>query len=503
MPEKEDSDSRGLRQRQSVALQDTSKFGGRRSVVAGLDSGSPFDITRRQFLGRSPLALGSVALASLCRGETSSNETPGQFRSLAPRARRVIYLFMSGGPSHVDTFDPKPLLEKRDGQAMPAEIIKNHEFAMIKEAKPRIKGSPWNFRQHGQSGTEVSELFPHVASVIDDIAVVRSVHTDSFNHDPAVMFMNTGSVRFGRPSMGAWLSYGLGSENRDLPAFVVLASGKNRQPLLDSYWGSGFLPTTHQGVQFRTSGDPVLFVNNPPGVSRETRRRQLDLLQWMNARRHDAVGDPEINTRIAQYELAYRMQMSVPELTDVSREPESVRMAYGANPGVVSFANNCLLARKLAESGVRFIQLYDKGWDSHGSIVSDHSERCRSVDQAIAALLEDLKQRGLFEDTLVIWGGEFGRTPMAQGGGKGFGRDHHPHGFTMWLAGGGIRPGIVHGATDEFGYFAEKDKVHVHDIHATLLHCLGIDHEALTFKHQGREFRLTDEFGKVVDGLLG
>ena len=464
-------------------------------------------ITRRHLLGRSPLALGSVALASLCRaGQRSSgglpSSGPGGSLHFAPRARRVIYLFMSGGPSHVDTSAPKPLLHERDGQEMPPALIANHEFAMIKESRPKVKGSPWSFRPRGQSGTEVSELFPHVGRVIDEIAMIRSIHTDSFNHDPAVMFMNTGSVRFGRPSMGSWLSYGLGSENSDLPSFVVLVSGKNRQPLLDSYWGAGFLPSRHQGTTFRTSGDPVLHIKNPPGVTREERRRQLNLLRWMNQRRHEAVNDPEIATRIAQYELAYRMQVSVPELTDITSEPESARRAYGAEPGKASFANNCLLARKLAERGVRFIQLYDKGWDSHGEIRKDHATRCRHVDQPIAALLTDLRQRGLLDDTLVIWGGEFGRTPMSQGRGESAGRDHHPHGFTMWLAGGGIKQGIVHGATDEFGYFAREDKVHVHDLHATMLHCLGLRHKDFTFRHQGRAFRLTDEFGKVVEPLL-
>ncbi len=456
-------------------------------------------ITRRQLLGRAPLALGSVALGSLCRAEQG---VPGGLRHFAPRARRVIYLFMSGGPSHVDTFDPKPVLSERHGQEMPPELIRNHEFAMIKEARPKVKGSPWDFRPRGQSGTEVSDLFPHVGKVIDEIAVIRSLHTDTFNHDPAVMFMNTGSVRFGRPAMGSWLSYGLGSENSDFPSFIVLVSGQNRQPLLDSYWGAGFLPSRHQGTTFRTSGEAVLHITNPPGVSRTERRRQLDLLKWMNQRRHAAVNDPEISARIAQYELAYRMQVAVPELTDISNEPASVRRFYGAEPGKASFANNCLLARKLAEHGVRFIQLYDKGWDSHGSIRKEHTVRCQSVDRAIAALLTDLRQRGLLDDTLVIWGGEFGRTPMSQGRGEESGRDHHPHGFTMWLAGGGIRPGIVHGATDDFGYFAQKDKVHVHDLHATLLHCLGLHHEDFTFPHQGRDFRLTDVFGKVVRTLL-
>lgn len=456
-------------------------------------------ITRRQLLGRAPLALGSVALASLAR---SASAAQSDLPHSAPRAKRVIYLFMSGGPSHVDTFDPKPVLTQRDGEEMPPELIKNHDFAMIKEAKPKVKGSPWKFQKHGQCGTEVSDLFPHVGSVIDEIAVIRSMHTDSFNHDPAVMFMNTGSVRFGRPSMGSWLSYGLGSENSDLPSYIVLVSGKNRQPLLDSYWGSGFLPSEHQGVTFRTSGDPVLHIRNPAGVTQGERRRQLDLLKWMNQRHHELVNDPEIAARIAQYELAFRMQTAVPELTEIANEPESVRTFYGAQPGVTSFANNCLLARKLAERGVRFIQLYDKGWDSHGSIYQDHAERCKSVDRSIAALITDLKQRGLLDDTLVVWGGEFGRTPMSQGSGANSGRDHHPHGFSMWLAGGGIKGGIVHGATDEFGYFAESDKVHVHDLHATILHCLGLKHEDFTFRHQGRDFRLTDVFGEVVDDLL-
>ena len=457
------------------------------------------EVTRRQLLRRAPLALGSVALASMCRGESTQGPDLRQF---APRAKRVIYLFMSGGPSHVDTFDPKPILTERHGQEMPPELIGNHEFAMIKEAKPKVKGSPWKFHKRGQNGTEVSDLFPSVGKVIDDIAVIRSMHTDSFNHDPAVMFMNTGSVRFGRPAMGSWLSYGLGSENSDLPSFIVLVSGRNLQPLLDSYWGSGFLPSEHQGTTFRTAGDPVLHIRNPEGVTRPERRRQLDLLKWMNQRHHDTVNDPEIATRIAQYELAFRMQTAVPELTDISTEPETVREFYGAEAGKSSFANNCLLARKLAERGVRFIQLYDKGWDSHGSILKDHAERCQSVDRPIAALLQDLRQRGLLDDTLVIWGGEFGRTPMSQGKGEGSGRDHHPHGFTMWLAGGGIKPGIVHGATDEFGYFAQDDKVHVHDLHATLLHCLGLKHKDFTFRHQGRDFRLTDEFGSVVSDLL-
>ena len=457
------------------------------------------DQTRRAFFGRAAGGFGSLALGCMLRENAMTNPFESHF---APRAKRVISLFMSGGPSHVDTFDPKPILSKLDGQSMPSNIIKNHEFAMIKTKEPKVKGSPWEFRKYGQSGTEISELFPHIASVSDEIAVVRSLYSDTFNHDPAVTFMNTGNVRFGWPSLGAWASYGLGTENSDLPAYIVLASGRNIQPLLDSYWGAGFLPPEYQGVQLRTQGEPVLYLKNPEGVSRETRRNQISLLGSLNRRRHELVKDPAILARIKQYELAFRMQVAVPELANIASEPEQIRETYGAELGKVSFANNCLLARRLSESGVRFIQLYEKGWDSHGDISTQHSERCRAVDRPIAALISDLKQRGLLEETLVIWGGEFGRTPMAQGSGTSFGRDHHPHGFTVWMAGGGIRPGIVHGATDEFGYFAEQDKVHVHDLNATILHCLGMNHEKFTYRHQGRDFRLTDVHGQVIHNLL-
>ena len=454
------------------------------------------ELSRRAFLGQTAGGLGSVALGCLLRGETQAAAPAPHF---APKAKRVIYLFMSGGPSHVDTFDPKPLLTQRHGQPMPPEIIRNHQFAMIREANPRIKGSPWKFKQHGQSGIAVSELFPNVAGVADELAVVRSLHTDTFNHDPAVMFLNTGNVRFGWPSLGAWTSYGLGTENANLPAYVVLVSGKNVQPLLDSYWGAGFLPAEHQGAPFRAQGSPVLYLKNPRGISAATRAKQIDLIRALNTRRQEAVADPAIAARIRQYELAFRMQTSVPELADLAREPESVRQAYGAEPGKVSFANNCLLARRLCERGVRFVQLFEKGWDSHGNIAGEHTARSRAVDRPIAALLRDLKARGLLEETLVVWGGEFGRTPMAQGSG----RDHHPHGFTMWLAGGGVRPGIIHGATDEFGYFATDNRVHVHDFNATLLHLLGLDHEKLTYRHAGRDFRLTDVHGHVVKQLVG
>ena len=461
-------------------------------------------INRRIFFSQSGLGIGAAALSSLLSGEAVSAEgQPFSGTHFPPRAKRVIYLFMSGGPSHVDLFDPKPLLHERDGEPIPESLIRNHQFAMIKTAKPLLKQSPYPFTRYGESGHAISRLLPHTAKVADELAVIRSLHTDSFNHDPAVMMMNTGDVRFGRPAMGAWLSYGLGSENKDLPAFVVLASGVNtNQPLLQAYWGNGFLPSHHQGVQLRNQGDPVLFARNPPGIDRGKRREMLDLIRTANREQLDAVGDPEIRTRIEQYEMAYRMQISVPELTDLSQEPAHLHAAYGTEPGAISFANNCLLARRLVERGVRFVQLYHKGWDSHTKLESDHQRQCLETDQAVAALLTDLRQRGLLDETLVIWGGEFGRTPIAQGSGKDYGRDHHPHGFTMWMAGAGVRRGTTYGSTDAFGYFAEENPMHVHDLHATVLHLLGIDHRRLTFRLQGRDFRLTDVHGNVVDPLL-
>lgn len=459
------------------------------------------ELTRRRFLRGGGSFAASVALASLLgAGEKGGGSL--DVPHFAPRAKRVISLFMSGGPSQVDLFDDKPLLRKLNGKPMPKEIIGNHEFAMIKSGKPLVKGSPFKLRPQGKSGTVVSELLPRLSKVADEIAVVRSLHTDTFNHDPAVTMMNTGFVTFGKPSMGAWLSWGLGSENSDLPAYTVLVSGVKLQPLLTNYWGSGFLPSRHQGVQFRSKGDPVLFLSNPPGVDPQVRRQQLDLIGWMNNRHFDRIGDPEIRTRIEAFELGYRMQSSVPGLMDISKEPRSVHELYGTKPGQVSFSNNCLLARRLVEQGVRCVQLYHTGWDQHATIEKDHRRQCAAVDQGAAALLVDLKARGLLDETLVIWGGEFGRTPMAQGGGSNYGRDHHPYGFSAWMAGGGIKPGVTYGTTDDFGYFAAENKVHVHDLHATILHCLGVDHKRLVHRFQGRDFRLTDVHGKVVRGLL-
>lgn len=455
-------------------------------------------VTRRHFLGKSASGIGVTALASLLQPELFAQGNP------LARAKRVIVLFMSGGPSHVDLFDHKPELSAWDGQPVPDEIAKGVHFAQIsrQSGKPKLKGSPYTFRKHGKSGTWVSDLLPHTAGVVDEMAVIRSMHSHVFNHDPAVTFLNTGHERVGRPTMGAWASYGLGSENEDLPSFVVLTSGVKLQPLLDSYWSSGFLPTQHQGVEFRPSGDPVLHLRSPENISSKRRRAELDMLRWMNETHHRNFGDPEILTRIKQYELAFRMQSSVPELMDLSQESAETLALYGARLGERSFANNCLMARRLIERGTRFVQLYDMGWDSHGSLIKEHPRQCRGIDRPCAALIQDLKRRGLLDETLVIWGGEFGRTPVVEGAGRLWGRDHHPHGFTMWMAGGGIRGGVSFGETDAFGFHAVKDKVAVNDLHATALHCMGIDHEALTYRFQGRDFRLTDVAGRVVPELL-
>ncbi len=453
--------------------------------------------SRRTFLQRSAAGLGSIALGSLLQAR-------GAQTHFSARARRVIFLFMAGGPSHVDLFDPKPVLNQHDGKTIPKELLKDHQqFALIR-GTPSLKGSTYKFARHGKSGIEMSELMPHLAGVADELTVIRSMKTDTNIHDPAVNMMNCGSVMFDHPPLGAWASYGLGSENENLPAYIVLTSGSDDgQPLLQSFWGNGFLDSRHQGVPFRNGVDPVLHLTNPSGIGTETRRQQLDLVRWMNQRQHDALGDPEIVSRIASYEMAFRMQSSVPELTDLRNEPASILALYGAEPGRMSFANNCVLARRLVEKGVRFIQLYDRGWDSHTDIHREHARQCAAADRPTAALLTDLKQRGLLDDTLVIWGGEFGRTPVAQVSGKTYGRDHHPHGFTMWLAGGGTSPGTTYGRTDDFGYHATEGVVHVRDLHATILHLLGLDHERLSVPVQGLDMRLTGvEQAHVVRAIL-
>ena len=468
-----------------------------------IDSTFSADLTRRAFLGRSAGGIGSVALASLLNDQLQAGQGSLPNFHHAPKAKRVIFLFMAGGPSHIDLFDPKPKLNELDGKKIPQKLLKDHQqFALIR-GTPNLKGSPYTFKKHGQSGTVISELLPHLSKVADELTVIRSMHTDTNVHDPGVNFMNCGTLLGDRPTLGSWMSYGLGSDNQDLPAYTVLTSGvSDGQPLLQSFWGNGFLDSRHAGVPFRNSGAPVLHLDNPKGVGTQDRRRELDLIQWMNGRQHEALGDPEITTRIASYELAFRMQASVPQLADLSKESEKTMEQYGADRVKPSFARNCLMARRLVESGVRFVQLYDRGWDSHTDMDREHRRQCGAADQPIAALIADLKQRGLLDDTLVIWGGEFGRTPVAQVMGKTWGRDHHPHGFTMWMAGGGMKPGLTYGATDDFGYHATENKVHVHDLHATILHQLGIDHKRLTFRSQGRDFRLTDVHGHVVEDLL-
>ncbi len=469
-------------------------------------------VTRRKFFQQCGTGMGALALGSLLNeklfaapAESAGGSTlPGAH--FAPKAKNIIYLFQSGGPSHLDLFDYKPELIKRNGQKMPDEILKNIRLAQIgKEAA--LLGTSYQFKQYGKSGVWLSELLPQLSTIVDDVAFVQGFYSEAFNHDPATLFMNTGAQLSGRPSMGSWFSYGLGSENKDLPAFVVMTTGVG-QPLTNNSWGSGFLPTVHQGVQLRSQGDPVLFVSNPAGMSAERRRQSLDAVRDLNQMRYDVLRDPEIATRISAYELAYRMQTSVPDVMDISKEPQSMQEKYGTTPGRASFANNCLLARRLVERGVRFVQLYHRGWDHHGgpdgNLVFDLKKRCLETDQPTVALIKDLKERGLLDETLIIWGGEFGRTPMMQGSlmPDNIGRDHHPHGYTVWLAGGGIKPGIVYGKTDDFGFYATEDKVHVHDLHATILHLFGLNHTKLTYRFQGRDFRLTDVHGEVVKPLL-
>jgi hypothetical protein len=475
-------------------------------------------LTRRHFFGRAAAGLGTVALASLLNPDLFA--APDDARATGglaglphfrPRAKRVIYLFQSGAPSQMDLFDYKPRLRDLRGSELPALVRMGQRLTGMTATQAHFPIAPsrFHFARHGQSGAWLSELLPHTARVADELCFVRSLHTEAINHDPAITFFQTGAQLAGRPSMGSWVSYGLGSLNRDLPAFVVLISqGSGNpadQPLYDRLWGSGFLPTRYQGVKFRSTGEPVLYLANPPGLDGAARRRMLDDLARLNQLRLAEAGDPEIATRVAQYEMAYRMQTSVPELLDVSREPAAAFELYGPEsrtPG--TYAANCLLARRLAERGVRFIQLFHRGWDQHNNLPRQIAGQCRDTDQASAALVTDLRRRGLLDDTLVVWGGEFGRTVYCQGTltATDYGRDHHPRCFTAWLAGGGIRPGMTFGTTDDFSYNIERDPVHVHDLHATLLHCLGIDHKRLTFLYQGRHHRLTDVHGNVVRELL-
>jgi hypothetical protein len=466
----------------------------------------PTNLARRWFLKDCAVGLGAAALAELA-GAGSAAAAPAAVDPLAARpphfpgkAKNVIYLFMAGAPSHLELFDNKPELAKWDGKLPPAELLKGYRAAFI-NPNSKLLGPKFKFARHGQCGAELSELLPHLATVVDDIAIVKSMVTDAFNHAPAQILMNTGNQQFGRPSMGAWVTYGLGSETRDLPAFVVFSSGSKGPSGGNSNWGSGFLPTVYSGVQFRGGSEPVLFLDNPRGIDRQLQADSLEAIRTLNQHRLAQVGDPEIATRTAAFEMAFRMQASAPDLMDISQEPKEVLEMYGAEPGKSSFANNCLLARRLVERGVRYVQLFHEAWDQHGNLVADLKKNCKNTDQASAALLKDLKQRGLLDQTLVIWGGEFGRTPMVQGGNDG--RDHHPNAFTMWLAGGGIKPGVTLGESDEFGFNATKDRVHVRDLHATVLHCLGLDHQRLTYKFQGLDAKLTGvEPARVVREIL-
>jgi len=465
--------------------------------------------SRRYFLQRTGVGLGAAALASLLSDDGYAQGTA--IPHFAAKAKRVIYLFQSGAPSQMDLFDYKPRLRSMFGVDLPDSVRRGQRLTGMTATQDRFPIAPsmYRFARHGRSGATISELIPHLASVADELCFIKSMHTEAINHDPAITFFQSGAQLAGRPSMGAWLAYGLGSENRDLPAFVVMISqGSGNpadQPLYDRLWGSGFLPSQYQGVKFRSTGDPVLFLSNPDGVDAATRRRMLDDLARLNQMRLDEAGDPEIRTRIAQYELAYRMQTSVPDLTDISREPRNVLDMYGPEvrtPG--SYAHNCLLARRLTERGVRFVQLFHRGWDQHTNLPRQITGQARDTDQPSAALIRDLKQRGLLDDTLVIWGGEFGRTVYCQGTltHDNYGRDHHPRCFTFWLAGGGVKPGMSFGQTDDFSYNIDADPVHVHDLHATMLHCLGIDHRRLTYRYQGRNHRLTDVHGNVVEEIL-
>ncbi len=480
------------------------------------------NLNRREFLSKTSLGLGAAALASILpgcgfqsnsklQGLGASNNPALDLTHFAPKAKRVIYLFQSGGPSQIELFDPKPTLTKMFGEELPASVRMGQRLTGMTsgQASFPLAGSFFNFEQKGKSGAWISEALPHIGEIADELCIIKSMHTEAINHDPAITFFQTGNQQAGRPCIGSWLSYGLGSLNENLPTFSVLlsrGSGRpNAQPLYSRLWGNGFLPSLHQGVEFRSGIDPVLYLNDLPGITKKTRRKMLDKIAEINQNKFRKNGDPEILTRISQYEMAYRMQTSVPETMDITKEPEEIFEMYGPDsrtPG--SYAANCILARRMAEQDVRFIQLYHMGWDQHNNLPDGISKQCRDVDQPSAALIKDLKRRGLLDDTLVVWGGEFGRTNYSQGKltPENFGRDHHPKCFSIFMAGGGIKPGITYGETDDFSYNIVKDPVHVHDFQATLMYLLGIDHEKLTFKHQGRRYRLTDVHGHVVKDIL-
>jgi len=467
------------------------------------------NVSRRHFFRQSGVGLGAMALGGLLArdlpGATLPDPVLPRQPHFAPKAKHIIYLHMIGAPSQLDLFDHKPELNKRDGEICPPELLAGKRFAFI-GGEMRLAGSPFSFARHGQSGAEFSELLPNLATVADDLCVIRTLHTNEINHAPAQMFLHSGFGRGGRPSMGSWVTYGLGSENSDLPAYVVMLSGPPGGAGT-ALWSTGFLPSVYQGIQFRASGEPVLFLNNPEGQDRNDRRQVLDAVKALNEQRLQVAGDPEIATRIRQYEMAYRMQASVPDLMDIGKESKSTLEMYGAKPGEASFANNCLLARRLVERGVRMVQLFDSDWDHHGGLDKRLPAKARDVDQAMTALVRDLKLRGLLDETLVIWGAEFGRTPLRQGmNGDGqktaIGRDHHKDAYTMWMTGGGVKRGITYGKTDDFGFNVAENPVHVHDLNATVMHLLGMDHERLTFRYQGRDYRLTDIHGELIHGIL-
>lgn len=472
--------------------------------------------TRRHFLKQCTTGLGGIALSSLMgpqqlfAGNSNNSFDPKNVPHFLPKAKRVIYLHMAGAPSQLELFDYKPELKKLHDLDCPKSLLEGKRFAFI-QGTPKMLGPQFDFKQYGQSGTYISDALPHFGSIVDEVAIIKSMHTDEFNHAPAQLLLQTGSARSGRPSMGAWVTYGLGSENENLPGYMVLVSGGKNPSAGKNAWGSGFLPSEYQGVQCRNSGDPILYVSNPNGMSRDIRRKSLKAINDINESQYKEFNDDETLSRIAQYEMAFKMQISVPDVMDVSKEPDYIRDMYGAKQGEASFANNCLLARRLVEQGVRFVQLYHWGWDMHGdskasSLDQGLKTKCEEVDQPMTALVKDLKQRGLLEDTLIVWGGEFGRTPMRENRGgvvmPYYGRDHHTEAYTIWMAGGGIKGGISYGETDEIGYYGIKDKVHIHDLQATILNQLGIHHEKFTYNFQGRDFRLTDVHGRVIKDLL-